>query len=147
MKTETITVNKTEENPDGLKLDVVIPTTPMEENLLIFFLKSHLKQAKAADQVPYELPENFMLKYQKEGTFLVSNFPSEDMSGTQYYQNPTPIALVGIRTDGARFELIQAELKPQQLQNMRHEQLKEKTEANKETNEESTEETADTKSE
>jgi hypothetical protein len=113
MKTETITVNKTAQNPDGLQIEIVKPQTSLEQRVLSYLLVGQIKQAKERGALPYDLPENFSVEYLREGTFLASAQGAQ--SPGSFYEPPRPIAIFGIRTvsGGRRFDLIHADAKRQ----------------------------------
>ncbi len=106
MKTETITVNKTEDNPKGIDLEIVKPTTSLEQRLLSHILVPYIKQAKERGAIPYDLPDSFTVEYLREGTFLAQ---AGGASSAGFYEPPKPIAIFGLRTAGRGFDLIHAE--------------------------------------
>lgn len=104
MKTEKITVNKTAERPEGIEIDVVVPETPLEEKLISFLLTAHIRELKQANRLPYDLPQQLIIDHRGKGTFLLSGMV--DQGG--YYEPPQPIAIVGLRSIAAKFDLIHA---------------------------------------
>ena len=143
MKTDKITVNKSDDRPDGVEIDLVQPESKMEEGVLTFLLTSFLRDAKAHDRIPYELPDNFMLTHQGKGSFVVSGFKPQEQDNPTYYQPPRPIAVVGVAQLGNRFDVIHAEVpanaqppapvakKPEEKEEAKAEKKEEKKEAKK----------------
>lgn len=116
MKTETITVNKTEQNPNGVQIELVQPESKLEEGVLNYLLASFLRDAKKRERVPYALPDNFTVSHQGRGSFLVSAFAVAQPGETPgYYQPPRPIAVIGVAMFGNRFDVIHAEINPEQM--------------------------------
>jgi len=108
MKTQTLNVNKTAEQPNGVEIDIVLPENPTEQRLLGFLLTLYLRDVKREGRVNYELPERFNVSYQGEGRYIAATSPGD---GT-YYEPPKPVCLVGLREVGGRFDLIHAPLGP-----------------------------------
>lgn len=109
MKTQKITVNKTAAQPVGQEIDVVVPEGQMEERLLSFALTMFLRDLKRENRIDLDLPKRMDVVYQTEGRYVVRGFGE---SGTGYYEQPRPIALVGMRWTNGRFDLIHASLTP-----------------------------------
>jgi len=103
MKTESITVNKTADNPKGIDLEIVKPQSTVEQRLLSHMLVPYIRAAKERGNLPYDLPDNFTVEYLREGTFLASAQGPRASQG--YYEPAKPIAIFGGRT----FDLIHAE--------------------------------------
>ncbi len=103
MKTDKIRINKNAENPEGVEVEIVQPETELEERVLSFALAGTLRELKRANLIQYDLPEQFKVEHRKDGTFLASAFPE---SG--YYEPARPIAVLGLRNIGNRFDLIHA---------------------------------------
>lgn len=104
MKTERITVNKTPDRPDGVKIELIQPETELEANLLTFLLPAKLREAKQAGRLQFVLPDKFHLEHKKDGTFVVSGI----LGQSQYYQPPRPLAIVGLHKVGAGFDIVHA---------------------------------------
>ncbi len=118
MKTDKIRVNRTTEQPEGIEIEIVKPESELQGDVLSFLLQGMLRDLKQRDRVPYELPDQFTVEHRGEGTFVVSAHVGEG----QFYQQPRPIAIVGIRTVGRRFDLVQAELKPEHFRRQNQQQ-------------------------
>ncbi len=117
MKTAKVKVNKTEQNPEGVEIEIVQPESNLEGRVLAFLLTTAMHQAKSSNRIPYKLPNTFTVEHSAEGTFLVMGNPSPSeratpLPGGGYYQPPRPLAIVGIRATGNRFDLVHAELAP-----------------------------------
>ena len=108
MKIDKITVNRSEQKPDGLEIEIVKPEGELQGRVLSYLLASHIREAKRAGNIPYELPDQFTVEHKGEGTFVVSG----NVGGGEYYHPPRPLAIVGIQTTGNRFEMIHAQIKP-----------------------------------
>ncbi|MCC6581130.1 MAG: hypothetical protein IT440_11885 [Phycisphaeraceae bacterium] len=107
MEIKTITVNKTQDRPEGVKLDVVVPQSPLETDLICYLLTGFLRQAQTAGRVKLDLPESFQIRYQSEGSYLVSTAPGS-AHGTPYYAPPRPLAVVAVQRFGKRFDIAYA---------------------------------------
>ena len=118
MKTDKIRVNRTTEQPEGIEIEIVKPESELQGGVLSFLLQGMLRDLKQRDRVLYELPDQFTVEHRGEGTFVVSAHVGEG----QFYQQPRPIAIVGIRTVGRRFDLVQAELKPEHFRQQNQQQ-------------------------
>ena len=113
METEAITVNVNAQQPDGVEIEIVQPENETEERLLCYLLTSHVDQMKQRNQMPYDLPDQFYIDHQSEGTFVaMAHRPTEETGG--FYSQPRPIAIIGIRVDGPRFDIIHAPVPEQQ---------------------------------
>jgi len=106
MKTEKITVNKTPEQPDGVEIEIVQPESKLEGQLLSYLVTSHLKFLKQDGRFTEKLPDNFNVDHRGQGTFVINRMVTDG----QYYEQPRPVAIVGIRTMGNRFDLVHAML-------------------------------------
>ena len=113
MKTEKITVNATPQQPKVVEIDIVQPEDKTEERLLCYLLTSHIALMKQRDQMPYELSDQFHIDHHRDGTFIAMSQPSTDETGG-YYTPPKPVAIIGIRADGPRFDIIHAAVPEQQ---------------------------------
>lgn len=115
MKIEKITVNKTPEQPDGVEIDLVKPEDDLQGRVLSYLLTSAVREANRDGRINYELPDRITVEHRGEGTFVITGSRKE----SDFYEQPQPLAILGINSRGNRFELIHAELKPQNLQNQR----------------------------
>lgn len=107
METIGIDVNKTAENPDGIKINIVEPQSPLEEKLLSHLLAGFLQNSKLSGNLQLDLPDAFRVEHTSKGSFLVTALSSE----AGYYSQPTPIAIVAIRSIGNTFDLVSADLR------------------------------------
>jgi len=108
MKHQKITINKTEERPEGIEISIVDPETDLEKRLLGFLLESHLMDAKHRKNLALELPEKFRVEYVREGQFVLLTAPG---TGANSYYNPgEPRAVLVIRTVGNSFEVAHAQI-------------------------------------
>ena len=114
MKTDKITVNKTPEQPDGVEIELVQPEDDLQSSVLSYLLGSAIREAGRNGRLNFELPEQFTVRHRSEGTFVITTASGGD---SQLYEPPRPIAILGIAARGQRFDLIHAELKPENFQN------------------------------
>lgn len=115
MKTAKIKINKTKEQPEGVEIEIVQPDSNFEGRVLGSLLVNSLREAQRENRIPYKLPAQFHVEHRAEGTFVVMGTPSpketaNPLPGGGYYQPPRPLAIVGIRAVGNRFDLIHASL-------------------------------------
>jgi len=110
MQTKKIKVNRTEQSPEGVEIEVVEPEGDLEVQTLAYLLEGHVRNAKAAGILKMDLPEAFVLKYQSEGSFLMMAAAGAG-GGSPYYAPPRPVAVLAIQKAGNRFDLAYAELK------------------------------------
>jgi hypothetical protein len=104
MKLDRIRINKSPQQPEGVEIELVKPENSTEENLLAFLLTSYIRDLKHDNRLPYDLPEKFGVRYQSEGTFILSGYYDQ----SQYYEPPAPILIVGLQSRQGRFSLIHA---------------------------------------
>ena len=104
MKAEKTVVNQTAEQPDGIEIEMVTPESDLDKQLLSYLLASHVRELKQTKQSVFDLPENFIIEHGRKGMFFVKRVVSEG----EYYEPPRPVAIVGIRVAGNRFDLIHA---------------------------------------
>src|SRR5438270_714311 len=113
MKTAKIKVNKTAAKPEGVEVEIVQPETAQESRVLGYLMTAAVREAKQNNRIPYKLPGSFAVEHRSEGTFVVMGTPppppnAAPLPGGGYYQPPRPLAIVGLRTFGATFDLIHA---------------------------------------
>lgn len=104
MKTDRITVNKTAERPEGIEIEIVQPETPLEERLISFMMMPMVRELKRDNRIPYDLPARLKIEHIGNGTFLATG-----QREGPYYENPNPIAILGLRIVPNGFDLIHAE--------------------------------------
>lgn len=75
MQIKTITVNKTDKNKDGVKIDVVVPASDVEIELLSFLLAGFIRDAASNGKFRVNLPDQYRITYQAEGSFLLTTEP------------------------------------------------------------------------
>jgi hypothetical protein len=114
MKTDKITVNKTPELPDGVDINIVQPEDDLQSGVLSYLLGSAIREADRNGKLNFELPERFNVRHRSDGTFVITTASGGD---SPLYEPPRPIAIIGIAAKGRRFDLIHAELKPENFQN------------------------------
>lgn len=128
MKTDKISVNKTAENPEGVEIDIVQPETDIEQRFMVFSLRHLLQAAKREGRLNFDLPEGFQVLHQRDGSFVVAGFRATEDQQAGYYQPPTPIAVVGLRTVGNNFDMIHAPVDPEQLKAQQQQQQQQQQE-------------------
>lgn len=116
MKTDTIHVNKTPDNPQGIEVEIVQPETPLETGVMEYLLTAFVHQARSNKALPYELPESFQIQHQTAGSFAAIGAKQD--TANPYYQPPRPLAVLAVRKAGVGYDVIHAEIKqPTQPQN------------------------------
>lgn len=113
MKTIKVAVNKSEQSPDGVEIQVVEPENELEQKTLAHLLTSYVRDAKAREAFKVDLPDGFTVHYQREGSFVVLSGPtSPNISGpTPTYYNPgKPLAVLAIQTAGNNFDVVYGEI-------------------------------------
>ncbi len=111
MKVQTISVNRTAEQPNGVQIEIVQPENDVQARLIAFLLPSILREAKQNKRLSFELPAEFSVNHQGEGTFVVKS--AVNTGGI--YEPPKPIGMVGVRVVGKRFDLVHAPLDIEKL--------------------------------
>lgn len=111
MKIQKISVNRTSDKPKGVEIEIVQPETDIQGRLLAFLLPSMLREAKKNGRLSFELPDQFTVNHQGEGTFVVK---AAGKAGG-IYEQPKPIGMVGIRVSGKRFDLVHAGIDVEKL--------------------------------
>jgi len=104
MKTEKITINRTQENPQGVEIDLVQPENALEERMMCFVLEMFLRDLKRDNRVTYELPPGARVRHGQRGTFVLVGHTGNG----PYYEPPRPLVILGLRDAGGRFDLIHA---------------------------------------
>jgi len=114
MKTETLTINKSADRPEGVEVEVVCPENELERGVLAHLLAGFLRDARGNDRITYQLPDDIRLEYTRDGSFVVMGRPA-DAPADGMYVSRQPVAIVGIARFGKRFDVIHASLanKPQ----------------------------------
>ncbi len=110
MKTDKVRVNKTEQRPDGVELEIVVPENEFETQLLSFAIRGYMEVGRSAKKLPYELPAGYTIEHQSNGSFLIAGHVAKEEN--PYYQPPRPIAVVGVRRVPGGFDIIHADLAP-----------------------------------
>ncbi len=110
MQVKTITVNKTAKNNDGIKIDVVVPQADTEVELLSYLLAGFIRDAHGAGRFKVDLPDQYQVTYQAEGSFLVTTESgvTTTKGSSPFYSPPKPVAVVAIQRFGKRFDLAYA---------------------------------------
>ena len=111
MQIKTITVNKSEKNKDGVKIDVVVPASDVEIELLSFLMAGYIRDAATNGKCKVDLPDQYRITYQAEGSFLLTTEPgvtAVKSGGNPYYTPPKPVAVVAIQRFGKRYDLAYA---------------------------------------
>ena len=112
MQIKTITVNKSDKNTDGVKIDVVVPSADVEIELVSFLLAGFIRDAASTGKFKVELPDQYRITYQYEGSFLITTEPgvaaAAKGNASPYYTPPKPIAVVAIQRHGKRYDLAYA---------------------------------------
>jgi hypothetical protein len=111
MQIKTITVNKSDKNKEGVKIDVVVPSSDVEIETISFLLAGYIRDAANTGKFKVDLPEQYRLTYQAEGSFLLTTEPgvtAAKSGGSPYYTPPKPVAVVAIQRFGKRYDLAYA---------------------------------------
>jgi hypothetical protein len=116
MKTRSIHVNKTKQNPNGVELELIVAETKLEERMLKFFLGNLLRFMQDRGTLAVTIPDNFFLEYKEGGSFIVCESPKAQTEGGNYYQQARPHAVVGLRKSGKSFDLVYREVPASELQ-------------------------------
>lgn len=109
MKTRRIAVNKTAEKPGGVEIEIVEPENLVEQRVLSFLLSAAIREIKRTGNMGYSLPDNLVVEYSKEGSFVVQS--PAGTAGVGFYQAGRPLAVVGVHVNGQRIDLVHAEIK------------------------------------
>ncbi len=107
MQSKKIAVNKNEKQPEGVTIEVIEPENQLETDTLTWLLASYLREQKTAKRLKFELPDSFQLRYQAEGSFLLSTAPGRDTT-SPYYAPPRPLAVLALQRVGRRFDVAYA---------------------------------------
>ena len=113
MKTIKIRVNKSEEQPDGIEIEVVEPENSLEERVLGFLLTGFVRDTRSRGILKLDLPEQFAVSYEREGSFILSQGPSSPNLAGQvhtYYSPSKPLAVLAIHAVGGRLDVVYGEL-------------------------------------
>lgn len=116
MKTRTISVNKTEKNPNGVELELIVAESKLEERMMKFFLANLLRFMQDRGTLAVTVPEGFVLEYKDGGSFIVCEPPKAKGDDGSYYQQAKPVAVVGLRKSGKSFDLVYREVPVSELQ-------------------------------
>ncbi|HAI13724.1 MAG TPA: hypothetical protein DCM28_18605 [Phycisphaerales bacterium] len=111
MQIKTITVNKSEKNKEGVKIDVVVPASDVEIELLSFLMAGYIRDAATNGKFKVDLPDQYRITYQAEGSFLITTEPGVSAAksgGNPFYTPPKPVAVVAIQRFGKRYDLAYA---------------------------------------
>jgi hypothetical protein len=113
MKAIKVSVNKSEDNREGLEIQVVDPENELEQKTLAHLLLSYVRDAVARGTFKVDLPDDFTIQYQREGSFIMLSGPtSPDITGPSptYYSPGKPIAVLAIQNAGDRFDVVYGEI-------------------------------------
>jgi len=107
MKLEPKSVNKSDESPDGVEIQVVEAENDVESKLLCHLLRDHLKQLKDSGRLNLDLPKHFSVDYRDGGVFILTRDANSELAtGTlEMYQIPRPFAVVLMHLTRGRFDL------------------------------------------
>lgn len=117
MKTTKIAVNKSEQQPEGIEIEVVEPENPLEERVLAYLLTGFVRDTKTRGVLKLDLPDQFRVGYEREGSFVLASGPSSpDLGGDvhTYYTPSKPLAVMAIHTVGDRLDVVYGQITPQQ---------------------------------
>jgi len=114
MKTRTIAVNKNEQNPKGVELELVVAENKLEERIMKFFVGNLLRFMQDRGTLAVTIPEQFYLEYRDGGSFIVCEMPKSNTEGL--YQQGRPHAVVGLRKAGKGFDMVYREVPASELQ-------------------------------
>ena len=103
MKTQTLTINKTPERPDGMEVEVLAAETELEQQLLCYLLTLYVRDARSQGTLDLEVPDRFTVRYNAEGSLTLLGEPNTGDSA--YYTPAEPRAVFLIRPLGKRFEI------------------------------------------
>lgn len=109
MDTTKVAVNKSAERPEGIEIEVVSPENNLEQRVLSYLLTGFVQNARKQGSMQIDLPDNFTIEYQREGSFVLSSGPSSPgLNGGQatYYTPPQPKAVLAIHAVGNRFDVV-----------------------------------------
>lgn len=109
MKINSVTVNKNEQNPDGVPIDLIEPESKLEQDCLAYLIGGFLRNLREAGQLSLDLPERFRVEYGANASFVLS----ETGAGGGYYQAPKPALVVGLRKAGRGFDMVFRDLRKQ----------------------------------
>ena len=117
MKTRNITVNKTADNPDGTKIEIIEPQNHLEREVLCHLLTGFLPSVKEAGTLDINLPDQFTVTYQGRGNFVLfrgrRNANAENNPGE--YAPSSAIAIIAIQPAGDSFNLAVADIEDKAL--------------------------------
>ena len=116
MKTTKIAVNKSEQQPEGVEIEVVEPENPLEERVLAYLLTGFVRDTKVRGVLKLDLPEQFRVGYEREGSFVLASGPATpDLGGDvhTYYTPSKPLAVMAIHTIGDRLDVVYGQITPQ----------------------------------
>lgn len=116
MKTTKIAVNKSEQQPEGIEIEVVEPENPLEERVLAYLLTGFVRDTKTRGVLKLDLPEQFRVSYEREGSFVLASGPTTpDLGGDvhKYYTPSKPLAVMAIHTIGDRLDVVYGQITPQ----------------------------------
>ena len=108
MKTDKIRVNRTNENPEGIEVDIVQPESPLETKVMEYLLTAFIQHARSSKGLPYDLPADLRVEHQTAGSFAAIGAAKTD---SPYYQPPRPLAVMALRQVANGFDVIHAEIK------------------------------------
>ena len=113
MKTIKISVNKSEQQPEGVEIEVVEPEGDLEARVLSYLLGGFVRDTKSRGVLKLELPDQFNVSYEREGSFVLSSGPATpNLSGEvhTYYRPPQPLAVLAIHAVGGRLDVVYGQI-------------------------------------
>jgi hypothetical protein len=111
MKIETIHVNKNPQQPDGVPVEIVVPESSFETELLAFTLRGYVEVARQANNLSVTMNPGYQIVHQGNGSFVVAG--QVNAPENPYYQQPRALALVGVRKVPGGFDILHADLTPE----------------------------------
>ena len=79
MRTIKITVNKSEDKPEGIEIEVIEPADNQEQRVLAFLLTGYIRDTASRGILKLDLPEQFSVSYEREGSFVVNAGPQRTL--------------------------------------------------------------------
>lgn len=78
MKTQTVTINKTADRPEGVEVELVTPESDLEQRVLAHLLAGFMRDAPAQGRVDDALPEDVRYEYTRNGSFVAMGTPPDE---------------------------------------------------------------------
>ena len=113
MKTIKITVNKSQQQPEGIEIEVVEPENKLEERVLTYLLAGFVRDTKTRGVLKLDIPDQFTVSYERQGSFVLASGPgTPSLSGDvhTYYTPSKPLAVLAIHTVGGRMDVVYGQI-------------------------------------